>query len=392
MVRASIVGGMRADGYGASARSGATGRLRSTPSTRIRRYHGANRVGPTAAPGSAVLPHDDPHPTRATPTADRAPGDGREDVVAQGGADVAVQHLVGAAGETAARAPQPGRLMEGQPGNGDTAGRRDRAWRGTPPRRPGRRHRQIGAARRARLAAAAAPTRRVPSPHRTTQWRCGLAVSPPRWMAMLQVQSLSVEVGGRQIIDGASFTVMPRDKVGLVGRNGAGKTTLFRVLGGALEPTGGKILRKGGFGYLPQDPRIAGVLDGRTAITHVLSGRGIDEELIRLEKLRLTMEEDASERNVGRYSRAQDEFATVRRIRRRERGPIDGCRSGAAGRPAGAADRRAQRWRAASCRTGPHPLRRLRRAAARRAHQPPRHRRQDVACCSSCAPTAARCW
>ncbi len=127
---------------------------------------------------------------------------------------------------------------------------------------------------------------------------------------MLQVSGLSVEVGGRQLIDGASFTVMPRDKVGLVGRNGAGKTTLFRVLGGALEPTAGKILRKGGFGYLPQDPRIAGVLDGRTAITHVLSGRGIDEELIRLEKLRLTMEEDASDRNVARYSKAQDEFAT----------------------------------------------------------------------------------
>jgi len=127
---------------------------------------------------------------------------------------------------------------------------------------------------------------------------------------MLQVTSLSVEVGGRQLIDGASFTIMPRDKVGLVGRNGAGKTTLFRVLGGALESTGGKILRKGGFGYLPQDPRIAGVLDGRTAITHVLSGRGIDEELIRLEKLRLTMEEDPSERNVHRYSRAQDHFAS----------------------------------------------------------------------------------
>jgi len=127
---------------------------------------------------------------------------------------------------------------------------------------------------------------------------------------MLQVQALSVEVGGRQIIDNASFTVMPRDKVGLVGRNGAGKTTLFRVLGGALEPTAGKVVRKGGFGYLPQDPRIAGLLDGRTAITHVLSGRGIDEEMIRLEKLRITMEEDPSERNVGRYSRAHDEFAS----------------------------------------------------------------------------------
>ena len=47
------------------------------------------------------------------------------------------------------------------------------------------------------------------------------------------------------------------------------------------------MIRKGGFGYLPQDPRIAGVLDGRTAVTHVLSGRSIDEQLERIEKLRL---------------------------------------------------------------------------------------------------------
>ena len=126
---------------------------------------------------------------------------------------------------------------------------------------------------------------------------------------MLQVTGLSVEVGGRLVLEGASFTVMPRDKVGLVGRNGAGKTSLFKVLGGENEPIGGKITRKGGFGYLPQDPRIAGVYDGRTAISHILSGRNVDDDLMRLEKLRIAMEEDASERNVARYSRAEEEFA-----------------------------------------------------------------------------------
>jgi len=127
---------------------------------------------------------------------------------------------------------------------------------------------------------------------------------------VLQVQSLSVEVGGRVVVQDATFTIMPKDKVGLVGRNGAGKTSLFKVLGGDSEPIAGKVMRKGGFGYLPQDPRIAGVFDGRTAISHILSGRNIDEDLARLEKLRIAMEDDASERNVARYSRAQDEFAT----------------------------------------------------------------------------------
>jgi ATPase subunit of ABC transporter with duplicated ATPase domains len=125
---------------------------------------------------------------------------------------------------------------------------------------------------------------------------------------VLQVNGVSVEVGGRLVLEHASFTVMPKDKVGLVGRNGAGKTSLFRTLGGEIPAAAGSIVRKGGFGYLPQDPRLAGVMDGRTAVIHVLSGRGIDEDLERIEKLRLAMEEEPSDRNVSRFARAEDEF------------------------------------------------------------------------------------
>jgi ATPase subunit of ABC transporter with duplicated ATPase domains len=71
------------------------------------------------------------------------------------------------------------------------------------------------------------------------------------------------------------------------------------------------VLRKGGFGYLPQDPRIAGVLDGRTAVAHILSGRAIDAEVERIEKLRIAMEERPDERNVARYTRAEEIFRTT---------------------------------------------------------------------------------
>ena len=67
------------------------------------------------------------------------------------------------------------------------------------------------------------------------------------------------------MVEGAGFTVRARDKVGLVGRNGAGKTSLFRVLGGAAQPTAGTVHRSGALGYLPQDPRLAGLIDGITA-------------------------------------------------------------------------------------------------------------------------------
>lgn len=125
---------------------------------------------------------------------------------------------------------------------------------------------------------------------------------------MLQVNAITVEIGGKTIVEGATFTVMPRDKVGLVGRNGAGKTTLFKTLGGDNDPTRGNILRKGGYGYLSQDPREAGQFDGRLAVTHILSGRNIDEDLTRLEKLRIGMEENASETNIRKYTKAEELF------------------------------------------------------------------------------------
>ena len=125
---------------------------------------------------------------------------------------------------------------------------------------------------------------------------------------MLQAQALSVEVGGRLLVDSASFTVMPRDKVGIVGRNGAGKTSLFKVLGGAADASSGRVVRRGGFGYLPQDPKIDGSQEHRSAVQHVLSGRGVDAELERLEKLRAAMEEAPTDQNVGRYARAEERF------------------------------------------------------------------------------------
>ena len=57
--------------------------------------------------------------------------------------------------------------------------------------------------------------------------------TPATMGGMLQARGVSVEVGGRILVADLALTIMPKDKVGLVGRNGAGKTSLFKVLGGA---------------------------------------------------------------------------------------------------------------------------------------------------------------
>ena len=126
---------------------------------------------------------------------------------------------------------------------------------------------------------------------------------------MLEARGLSVEVGGRLTLDGASFIVRDGEKVGLVGRNGAGKTSLLKVLGGEQPAYAGQVILRGGVGYLRQDPRSRAEPDGTTALSHVLSGRDLDEAMIRLEKLRLAVEERPSEENVARFSKAEERFS-----------------------------------------------------------------------------------
>lgn len=47
---------------------------------------------------------------------------------------------------------------------------------------------------------------------------------------MLQVTNIEKSYGKQTLFDGVSFTVNPRERVGLVGRNGHGKSTLFRMI------------------------------------------------------------------------------------------------------------------------------------------------------------------
>ena len=47
--------------------------------------------------------------------------------------------------------------------------------------------------------------------------------------------------GGRPVLDGLSFQLHEKEKVGLIGANGSGKTTLFHTIMGLLRPTSGKI-------------------------------------------------------------------------------------------------------------------------------------------------------
>ena len=72
---------------------------------------------------------------------------------------------------------------------------------------------------------------------------------------MLNINGITVRLGGRTILDRASATLPPRSRVGLIGRNGAGKSTLMKVMIGQIEADDGEIEmpRKTRIGYLKQE-------------------------------------------------------------------------------------------------------------------------------------------
>ena len=72
---------------------------------------------------------------------------------------------------------------------------------------------------------------------------------------MLNINNVTVRLGGRTILDAASAALPPRARVGLIGRNGAGKSTLMKAMIGQLDPDGGAIEMPRGqrLGYIAQE-------------------------------------------------------------------------------------------------------------------------------------------
>ena len=60
-------------------------------------------------------------------------------------------------------------------------------------------------------------------------------------MSILEVRQLTAGYGGKKVLQGVSFSLMPGELVGILGENGSGKTTLLKSICG-IVPHGGKCL------------------------------------------------------------------------------------------------------------------------------------------------------
>jgi ATP-binding cassette, subfamily F, member 3 len=89
-------------------------------------------------------------------------------------------------------------------------------------------------------------------------------------MSIIVIENVSKSFGAELILDGVSFRVESRDRIGLVGTNGSGKTTLLKLLARQLVPDQGTITYqdRSSTGYLPQ---IAELHPSRTLYQEMLT-------------------------------------------------------------------------------------------------------------------------
>ena len=119
---------------------------------------------------------------------------------------------------------------------------------------------------------------------------------------VIQLSTLTKSFGDRVLLDGVTWQIDDRERVGLSGPNGAGKTTLLRMLAGLEDPDSGTIVKPAGLtiGYLPQD-----------GLSH--AGRTLKEEASLAFKPLLDMRDEiaALEERLGHDSASEEEHAAM---------------------------------------------------------------------------------
>lgn len=131
---------------------------------------------------------------------------------------------------------------------------------------------------------------------------------------MIEGSAVTVGIGGRTLLDQASFLVSAGDKAGIVGRNGAGKSSLISVLVGAPGPeirSSGTVRVTGTLGFLSQVPVPGGLGLDPNGFSHVLSGRGLDVLDAELSEARRSMAEDPTAERIERFSDIEERYRAL---------------------------------------------------------------------------------
>ena len=77
-------------------------------------------------------------------------------------------------------------------------------------------------------------------------------------VSLITLNNAHLAFGHHALLDGADFTILQGERIGLIGRNGAGKSSLLKILDARIEPDDGEVQRMGGLtvATVEQEPEL----------------------------------------------------------------------------------------------------------------------------------------
>ena len=139
-------------------------------------------------------------------------------------------------------------------------------------------------------------------------------------MSILEVRQLTAGYGGKEVLQGVSFSLMPGELVGILGENGSGKTTLLKSICG-IVPHGGSCLVGGTdsrslspralarqVSYIPQQ---SGISIDLSALDVVLMGFNPRLGLLEYPSQDMKQQARRALREVGLAGREEENYQTL---------------------------------------------------------------------------------
>jgi ATP-binding cassette subfamily F protein uup len=97
-------------------------------------------------------------------------------------------------------------------------------------------------------------------------------------MSLITLLDAHLGYSDKPLLDGAKLSVLPGERVGLIGRNGTGKSTLLRVIAGTIHLDDGELHKRDGvrIGFVAQEPQLPEAPTLRESIEKLLPEDGTD--------------------------------------------------------------------------------------------------------------------